>query len=166
MPKQLVFLSDIDGSILDTSARSKLAKAALNFDKVFHNADNLHLDVPVHGAKACLQRIAKKYDIVYLTGRRNTLKEATREQLAQHGFPPGEIITRSGHNRLSRDVHSGNFKLEAAEMLARKGVRAVCGAGDNAGDIEAVEALGGYGVALDPKQEYPCRRILRVCKLT
>jgi len=98
--KPKVIVVDIDGTIMNVSKRWNMAKQVAKppsrkFWDVFMNPNLLKYDEPIAKTADALQTIKKMgFDIVYLSGRRSTLREQTEKQLKQHGFPRGTIILR------------------------------------------------------------------------
>jgi predicted secreted acid phosphatase len=154
------FIIDIDGTVIDTSARAAeaLRQAGTTnreFWDIMFDPFLAHLDTPIPGVKECLQELAKEGHIIYLSGRRTNLQEATVKQLKDFGYPEGDVILRK------KGIKNKVFKAETIKQLQTR-YDVVCGVGDNPDDIEAyTETNIPLKVLVEsntPWRDCPCRR--------
>ncbi|MEZ5186260.1 MAG: hypothetical protein R2720_10980 [Candidatus Nanopelagicales bacterium] len=108
----VVTVFDIDGVLADVRHRLHyLDERPKNWRRFFATA----VDDPVldEGRQALLEA-ATSARIVYVTGRPNWCRKDTREWLARHGLPAGEL-----HMRPNRDRRPARFyKAEVIERIA------------------------------------------------
>jgi predicted secreted acid phosphatase len=128
------FIIDIDGTVIDVSARAAeaLKEAGTTnreFWEIMFDPEMIKLDTPIPGVKECLQELAKKGKIFYVSGRRSTVQEVTEDQIKEFGYPEGSVILRK------KGVKTRDFKKETIERL-KKSYDVVCGVGDSPEDIE------------------------------
>jgi predicted secreted acid phosphatase len=129
------FIIDIDGTAIDVSARAAeaLKEAGTTnreFWDIMFDPEMLKLDTPIPGVKECLQELAKKGKIFYVSGRRTTVQKVTEDQIKDFGYPEGIVILRK------KGVKTKNFKIETIKRL-KTSYNVVCGVGDSPEDIEA-----------------------------
>lgn len=155
------FIIDIDGTIIDTSARAAIAlqeAGATNreFWDIMFDPELVKLDTPILGVKECLQELAKQGKIIYLSGRRNNIQEATTKQLKEFGYPEGQVILRK------KGVKTKIFKVETIKNLKTK-YNVVCGVGDSPEDIEAYTETDipdkVFVISNAPWDDCPCRKV-------
>jgi hypothetical protein len=124
---------DIDGVVADVRHRLHFIERHRSWRRFFEaaGADPL-LDV---GAKLVAD-LAREHEIVWLTGRPEWLRGTTRDWLAGHGLPDGEMYLRPhGDYR-----PAPRYKLGVLRSLAPRGIAAVI---DD--DDEVVRAALGAG---------------------
>lgn len=91
---------DIDGTILDTTARWNEAKKQAKppspkFWNEFMNPKLVPLDKPIpETVKKLRQLESLGMKVIYLSGRRSNLIKETKALLEKHGYPTGRIILR------------------------------------------------------------------------
>lgn len=129
------FIIDIDGTVIDTSARAAeaLRQAGTTnkeFWDIMFEPELMKLDTPIPGVKECLQELAKKGKIFYVSGRRTSIQKETEDQIKDFGYPEGKVILRK------KGVKNKIFKIEAIKQLKTK-YDVVCGVGDTPDDMEA-----------------------------
>jgi hypothetical protein len=142
-----VVVFDIDGVLVDSSQRYKhcqsMAKSRREFWQCFFDCSLLHMDRPNEG----LIRLARAFKVlgwrvVALTGRVETMRDCTEEELRRFGVPFDEVMMRL----------PGDFRKSSS---IKKDV--VCGwvgvfdkviAYDD--DPSVIEALRGCGVTAVP----------------
>lgn len=128
---------DIDGTIADVEARLSKAievtgkKGGNKFWDAFLGPEFMELDTPIPGARDQVKRwFDKGYKLVYLSGRRDTSRNATERWLNVYGFPPGEVILRP------KGVRTKGYKIEKIAQIKRRGDYIICALGDSDDDIE------------------------------
>jgi len=87
----LVFL---EGTICDTRPRHHLGIGTPEF----YRREALLKDLAVPGSVACLQQLARRYEIVYLGARPAFALSHTEEWLERMGFPKGAIYLGETHS--------------------------------------------------------------------
>jgi len=107
-------LIDIDGVIADERHRTHYAEDK-EWDKYF-SPNRVGKDgVWVEGTELVSNLQEDGWDIAYLTGRREEIREATQSWLEEHNFPVGDLIMRPLPNDEPK-VPLANFKVNT--MLA------------------------------------------------
>jgi hypothetical protein len=76
----------IDGTICDRSSQLHLADSP-----EFYGRAAILKGVPVPGSVRCLQELAQKYEIVYISARPASALGYTCEWLEDRGFPGGQV---------------------------------------------------------------------------
>jgi hypothetical protein len=77
----------IDGTICDTRHRHQNGTDSSNFYK----RENILKDRPVANSVVALQKLSKRYHIIYIGARPEFTLEYTKEWLEREGFPNGEV---------------------------------------------------------------------------
>jgi L-2-amino-thiazoline-4-carboxylic acid hydrolase len=94
MKAMLVF---IDGTICDTRGRHQLTGTP-----EFTLRERLLEDTAVAGSVECLNKLAERYEIVYMGARAEHTQAITAEWLEQQGYPPGNIhLAEAQEDRLA-----------------------------------------------------------------
>lgn len=88
----MIALIDIDGTIANTSHRDQYITGKTKDYKKFQ-ARAIH-DRPIPNAIALVKALSKYLDIVYLTGRNETIRDETAEWLKLNGCPRGKLVMR------------------------------------------------------------------------
>jgi predicted secreted acid phosphatase len=138
-----LFAVDIDGTIVDASARFAAAgKEPSRSNKAKYtewllrvqNAESLASDKPVPGMLELLWGLANNPHarVVYLTAREEQWREVTTEWLARQGFPMMPIVMRQQDDWRS----SGEYKAAAIDEWANHYKSIVVIDDDPNGDIE------------------------------
>jgi hypothetical protein len=133
-PAKPTIVSDIDGTLSD------MADWQVPF--FGHRADAFPNSPEV------LRRLAKDYNIIYLTARDDALTPMSRAFLAKHGFPPGALVSNDWGLRTAaerdqiKSSNHGEFKRLILEGLKARGVYLVAGLGNADTDGFAYEAAG------------------------
>ena len=94
-------------------------------------------DKPVPGSVEVLNQLAKKYNIFYISTRKDDLKELTLRWLKNHGYPEGEIYFGDTHEKRMKIV--GKLKMEK---------NIIAGIGDRWGDNEMHLEIGCESIIL------------------
>jgi hypothetical protein len=94
---------------------------------------------PMDGAAVVLQRIAKQSTVVYLTYRPDFLGPASKEWLADNGFPAGPVLTS---NTGSLVVGSGTYKNTRLAELRKTYTNITTGIGDKLSDAKTYADSG------------------------
>jgi hypothetical protein len=88
---------DIDGVLADVRHRLHFVTTRpKDWDGFFAAAPN---DEPLQQGLARAWELADAHGIVYLTGRPERCRADTEQWLAQHGFPPGDLVMRPNDDR-------------------------------------------------------------------
>lgn len=106
---------------------------------------------PLSGAVEALQRLASRFEVVYLTARDHSFLAKTRDWLRLQGLPDGPVFLRRLRFWSQPAVQ---HKLERLGELKRTH-RLVAGVGDLPGDAKAYLANGLAAVLIDPKGLLP-----------
>ena len=109
----MVAVVDIDGVVADVRHRLRHVTGRPKDWQAFFAAaaDDPLLD---EGAET-VRRLAEVYDVVYLSGRPERLREVTERWLRQHGLPPGPLRLRPHDDFRPSSV----FKVQALRRLAK-----------------------------------------------
>jgi len=83
----------IDGTILDDRHRINLP------NKGFDRLDLVEKDKPVPGSIETLNLLARKYNIFYMSARKDDLRELTVKWLKEQGYPDGEVYFGDTHEK-------------------------------------------------------------------
>lgn len=136
---QTIAVIDIDGVVADVRHRLHYLRGPKRWNGFFAGAaDDPLLDV---GA-ALVNDLAREHDIVWLSGRPESLRAVTQRWLDAHLLPAGELLLRA----------AGDFrpavqtKLERMHELARHAT--VAAVVDDDPDVVAALAAAGYPVWL------------------
>ena len=158
--KEKAFIIDIDGTAIDVSARAAeaLKEAGTTnreFWEIMFDPEMLKLDTPIPGVKECLQELAKKGKIFYVSGRRTTVQQVTEDQIKDFGYPKGTVILRK------KGVKTKDFKIETINRL-KTSYNVVCGIGDTPDDMEVYTetdiAEKVLVISNAPWGDCPCRK--------
>lgn len=130
-----VIVSDVDGTVLDVTARIRAALEEIGepaepdpataadalrgrqrsrFFEVFLSERHTHLDEPVWEVIRTLDRtrITTGRPVVFLTGRPASMRGSTRKALREIGIPYQELILRPRHQSMMR---TSLFKVQALQ---------------------------------------------------
>src|SRR3954454_14211052 len=133
-PPQLAVV-DIDGVVADVRHRLKyLERRPKDWRSFFRAAkDDPPLDVGVQ----TVRRLAEVYDVVYLSGRPEHLRQVTQAWLHRYDLPEGDLLLRPGNDfRPAKDV-----KVEVLRRLSKQSPVAVL-VDDDAAVLEAARVAG------------------------
>jgi len=110
---RMVAVVDIDGVVADVRHRLRhVTERPKNWGAFFAGA----ADDPVLGeGEETVRRLAEVYDIVYLSGRPERLRQVTERWFRQHGLPPGPLVLRPADDHRPARF----FKVEALRRLAK-----------------------------------------------
>jgi phosphoglycolate phosphatase-like HAD superfamily hydrolase len=131
---------DIDGVVADVRHRLHHLLPPKSWVAFF---DEAHLDGLLTEGARLVADLARRHEIVWLTGRPEWLRDTTTEWLAQHGLPGSEVHLRPNHDRRP----APRFKLEVLRQLAPRGVAAFID--DDSEVIDAAVAAGFPAVLAD-----------------
>jgi phosphoglycolate phosphatase-like HAD superfamily hydrolase len=105
---------DIDGVLADARHRQHHVQVyPKNWDAFFRAAP---YDEPLPEGFAVVRELASRYEIVYLSGRPERIREATQRWLTKHDAPGGRLVLRKDHDRRPARV----MKLAALRKLAKQ----------------------------------------------
>ena len=109
---RMVAVVDIDGVVADVRHRLRhVTERPKNWGAFFAGAAD---DPVLSEGEETVRRLAEVYDIVYLSGRPERLRQVTERWFRQHGLPPGPLVLRpADDHRPSRF-----FKVEVLRRLA------------------------------------------------
>jgi len=118
---------DIDGTIADTTTRGNYANSQFKKDSeiwwdALMDPSLVYLDKPILFSGMVLRIYYDRgYEIIYLTGRPDYMREETRKWLENNNFPDGRLfMTPSLYISSHSDIVS-NFKGAAVRKLNRMG---------------------------------------------
>lgn len=130
---------DIDGVVADVRHRLHYLRGRKQWNRFFAGAANDPLlDVGATLAK----QLAQNHDVVWLSGRPESLREVTQRWLDHHGLPAGRLVLR----RAGDFRPAAQTKVELLRELSATGpVAAVV---DDDPDVVAAVAAAGFPVVL------------------
>lgn len=105
----------------------------------------------VEGSPAVLTRLAKRYDLIYLTARDDALLGASRDWLDRNAFPPGPLLVR---DLTLFTLSAEQYKEDRLKALAKE-FRLTAGVGDRAEDAEAYMAAGLLAILVGDETDVP-----------
>ena len=92
-PRRIVVF-DIDGVLADVSHRlHHIGTRPKNWRAFFAAAD---ADPPLQEGIDLANRLSAEHEVLYLTGRPESLRSVTQEWLERHGLPEGRLVMRRG----------------------------------------------------------------------
>jgi hypothetical protein len=103
--------------------------------------------VPLPGAVAAMSRLAREYNIVYLTARPKSCENRTRRWLVSRGFPDGPLVTSP---TVGDFLGQTGFKKSMLAKLQQQYGRMLIGIGDKPTDAEAYRHNGMLPVIVNP----------------
>jgi acid phosphatase class B len=119
--RPLAVVFDADGTLFDSSERRRLAGGdpdAKDFDwNKYLSNDAQRFDAPYPRAAEFVKRKAVNYQIIYLTGRLDSMRPGLEENLSKGGFPSGLTVMKSFKQRY---MNSAMFKEEKLEELLKE----------------------------------------------
>lgn len=101
------------------------------------------------GAPKALRKLAKKFRIVYVTGRDESMLNRTRDWLSLRGFPPGPLIIRDS-DALFQWKAFERYKTRVISSVRKKFPKTLLGVGDLSADIRAYHGAGIHGIHIGP----------------
>ena len=131
-----VAVVDVDGVVADVRHRLRFLRAG-DWDGFFAAADG---DPPLAEGIALVHELARSHDVVWLTGRPERTRPATRRWLHEQRLPAGELRMRADDDRRPARV----FKRAEVRRLAR--VRMVAVVVDDDPDVVALLRADGWPV--------------------
>ncbi|HVF03403.1 MAG TPA: hypothetical protein VNA20_01045 [Frankiaceae bacterium] len=145
---------DIDGVVADVRHRlHHIESRPKDWPAFFAAAD---ADPPLAEGVARVQALQDDHDVVYLTGRPDSLRRTTEEWLARHGIAGTKLVMRRrGDYRPARVT-----KAEELRRLAR--TRTVAVVVDD--DPEVCDALRAAGWPVEQAEWVPHSRTLRAAQ--
>lgn len=133
-----VAVIDIDGVVADVRHRlGHLDRRPRDWDGFFAAAAD---DPPLPAGVARVIELADSYDIVWLTGRPESLRATTITWLAVQGLPGGRLIMRRGQDRRPAKV------VKRAEIRRLAAARSVALVVDDDPAVVAALTLDGWPV--------------------
>ena len=114
-------ICDVDGTIANTDRRAQQAMSVSTFKSAawwdaFFQSEWVKLDRPIGFSQVVLNAyVDAGYSIIYLSGRRNTLKKATSQWLLRWGYPKGHLILRP------KGIKTKKFKKGIVKIVRQKG---------------------------------------------
>lgn len=119
-------ICDLDGTLCDLNGRDP------------YNPDTCSEDLVRPMVLEVLQLLEPRYQIVYVSGRWERARGATRVWLSQHGAPFGTLVLRPEGDYSS----SNDFKLGIVGLLRQCGHHIVLALDDRRANVEQYRALG------------------------
>jgi hypothetical protein len=110
---------------------------------------------PLASAPQTLTRLARDYEIIYLTARPKSSEKKSRRWLISRGFPDGRIITSP---TLGDFLAQTGFKKSMLARLQRQYGRMLIGIGDKPTDAEAYRQNGMLPLVVNPWKDRRYRR--------
>lgn len=109
---RMVAVIDIDGVLADVRHRLRhVATSPKNWRAFFAGA---HDDPLLAEGEETVRRLAEVYDLVYLSGRPEWLREVTETWFRRHDLPPGPLLLRPREDFRPSSL----FKVQALRHLA------------------------------------------------
>jgi hypothetical protein len=140
---------DVDGVVADVRHRLHHLERRRSWSAFFHAPARDTL-LP-EGARLAAD-LAERHEIVWLSGRPESLRETTANWLAGHGLPHGEL-----HLRPNGDYRPApRFKVDVLARLASRGIAAVIDDDDEV--VQAALAAGFPAVLADWVPRAPALR--------
>jgi hypothetical protein len=102
---------------------------------------------PLPGAPAALTRLARSFDLLYVTARSRSLAGKTERWLERSGFPKGRLVTSRWIGDL---IFQSGYKRRVLSRLRSEYPNLVVGIGDKAADAEAYRANRILPVVVNP----------------
>jgi hypothetical protein len=131
---------DVDGVVADVRHRLiHLESRPRDWDAFFAAAAD---DPPLTAGVTRVQQLAAGYDIVWLTGRPEHLRDTTLAWFARHDLPSGRLIMRRGNDRRPAKVVK---RAELRRLAAGRSVEVVI---DDDPAVVAALAADGWPVEL------------------
>jgi len=110
---RMIAVIDIDGVLADVRHRLRhVSKRPKNWRAFFDAADE---DPLLEEGAETVRSLAEVYDIVYLSGRPERLREVTETWFRRHDLPPGPLMLRPHDDFRPSSV----FKVQALRRLAK-----------------------------------------------
>ena len=121
-PKKKGVVVDIDGTIFDISERwnqcQRFTKRSEMWNCVFDPEKIRKLDKPKHNVINYIKDLSNKgYDIIFVSGRVETLRDVTLEQFEKYNIPHTRLYLRPKGN-FTKDVE---YKSEIIDQLLKEG---------------------------------------------
>jgi hypothetical protein len=116
--KRSLAVFDVDGVVADVRHRLHHLERRRSWNAFFDAADEDGL--LAEGARLVAD-LARRHEIVWLTGRPEWLRAVTEDWLAQHGLPDGELYLRPYADYRP----APQYKLSVLRSLAPRGIAAV-----------------------------------------
>ena len=130
---------DIDGVVADVRHRlHHLDRRPKDWGGFFRTAAK---DSPLPEGIAMVTASAAAHDIVWLTGRPDWMRSLTRDWLAKHGLPTGELLMRKRHDFRPAKV----MKVSVLESLKSRGLISFV---DDDPDVIDAATSAGFPAAL------------------
>jgi hypothetical protein len=101
---------------------------------------------PLSGAAEAVGRLARRFNVLYVSARPRFLLEKTRRWLTRHGFPAGPVITTPS---LAEAIRVQKFKGGTIAKLQALSDGLLIGIGNARTDSEAYAANGLLTVIID-----------------
>jgi hypothetical protein len=136
-PKKVILVIDIDNTICNWEVR-----------KIF--GGRTPTLIPVEDSKETLVRLAERFQILYVTARPRRILEASREWLAEHGFPPGPVLTSPG---VTEETPTVEQKQENIMEIKRDWPKVLIGIGNKASDATAYGRCRMLSIIVRPQKE-------------
>jgi hypothetical protein len=130
-----IAIFDIDGVVADVRHRLHHLRGHHSWDSFFDEAD---LDPLLEEGAELVRAAAERFDIVWLTGRPEWLRDVTEAWMLEHGLPCDELYMRP-----YRDYRpAARYKLAALRQLQPRGIESFV---DD--DPEVIDVARAAGIA-------------------
>lgn len=110
--KKNTVVVDIDGTIAKVGERLKYLKGKPDYEKFYASCFD---DDPITEMVDLVKHLAKKYTIVYCTGRREQVRKQTADWFFKHDLPTGKLLMRPDKD------HRHDVEVKP-EQLAKAGI--------------------------------------------
>ena len=123
----MVAVIDIDGTIFNTLARQEACSSITGDEpfsterwyECFTDPDGLSLDVQVRDAGMTIEVLAKKFTVIYLTGRPERMRVATTQQLEEFRFPLSISLIMQKDEESQFPENTLKFKQKELEKILK-----------------------------------------------
>lgn len=139
--RRTIIAVDIDHTIARTKTRSL----------VFEH-DEEDESSAISGSRRTLARLARDFEIAYVTARPRFLTDKTREWLAENEYPTGPVILSPGIRQM---IDRTDYKRETLRTLRRRWPNLRIGVGNSESDVKAYTENDMLAVIVSAKMKDP-----------
>lgn len=102
---------------------------------------------------AVVRALARRYDLLYVSGRLRWSSSVTRRWLRREGFPLAPLFLRD--LKRSGTLRSGTYKERLLRGLRRRFPNILVGVGDEDSDVQAYSDCGMLPILIEEREEEP-----------